>query len=194
MPRAEGGLSLPVLSTLYKQQQSSRLVIFRSSRNECLRFLEANTIYHHKGKFSAISVVNDVQSHNTACSKQQLKAKVSQHILAEDYTVCREHLTKLRVQGQLFRMDCDLSYWSEAVSSLPDREMRFAYNAAFDTLPTDTNLALWYKGQVSAQCKLCVFPTQSLKHVLNKCVEALRQHRFDSRHDSITIPYLQLHR
>ena len=41
-------------------------------------------------------------------------------------------------------MDCDLSYWSEAVSSLPDHEMR--YNAAIDTLPTNANLALWYKG------------------------------------------------
>ena len=82
-------------------------------------------------------------------------------------------------------MDCDLSYWSEAVSSLPDREMRFVYNAAIDTLPTNANLALWYKGQVSAQCKLCGFPKQTLMHVLNKCEEALRQCRFDSRHDSV---------
>ena len=64
-------------------------------------------------------------------------------------------------------------------------EMRFVYNAAIDTLPTNANLALWYKGQVSAQCKLCSFPTQTLKHVLNKCEEALRQRRFDSRHDSV---------
>ena len=49
--------------------------------------------------------------------------------------------------------------------------MRFtynAYNAAIDTLPTNADLALWYKGQVSAQCKLFGFPTQTLKHVLNK--------------------------
>ena len=52
-------------------------------------------------------------------------------------------------------MDGDLTYWSEAVSSLPDREMRSACNAAIDTLPTNANLALWYRGQMSAQCKLC---------------------------------------
>ena len=65
------------------------------------------------------------------------------------------------------------------------RPSAFAYNAAIDTLPTNANLALWYKGQVSAQCKLCGLPTQTLKHVLNKCEEALRQRRFDSRHDSV---------
>ena len=82
-------------------------------------------------------------------------------------------------------MDCDLSYWSVAVSSLSDCEMRFVYNAAIDTFPTNANLALWYKGQVSAKCKLCGFSTQTLQHVLNKCEEVLQQHRFDSRHDSV---------
>ena len=82
-------------------------------------------------------------------------------------------------------MDCDLSYWSEAVSSLPDCEIRFVYNAAIDTLPTNANLALWYKGQVSAQCKLCEFTTQTLKRVFHKCEEALRQRRFDIRHNSV---------
>ena len=70
-------------------------------------------------------------------------------------------------------MDCGLSYWSEAVSSLPDHEMRFLYSTAIDTLTTNTNLALWYNGQVSAQCGCC-FPTQTQ--------EALRQRRFDIRH------------
>ena len=104
---------------------------------------------------------NDLESWSQA---EQLITRVSQHILAEDSAVCREHLTSLRVHGQVFHMDCDLSYWSEAVSSLPDHEMRFnvemTYNAAIDTLPTNANLALWYQGQVSAQCKLCGFPTQ----------------------------------
>ena len=138
------------------------------------------------------SVVSDVQSHNTASTKQQLKTQVSQRILAAGSAVHREHLTSLRVQGQLFRMDNDLSYWSEAISSLPDSEMRFAYNAAIDTLPTNANLAIWYKAQVSAQCKLCGFPTQTLKHVLNKCEEALHQRRFDSR-QLCSICHLQLH-
>ena len=69
------------------------------------------------------------------------------------------------------------------LSYLPDRKMRFTYNAAIDTLPTNTNLALWYKDQVSAHSKLCGFPTQISKHVLNW--EALWQNRFDSRHNFV---------
>lgn len=92
-------------------------------------------------------------------------------------------LTILRVQGKFFCKDSDLM--SEAVSALSDREMRFAYNATIDTLLTDANLALWYRGQVSAQCKLCGFPTQTLKHVPNNCHVAMDQHRFDRRHDSV---------
>ena len=58
-----------------------------------------------------------------------------------------------------------------------------------EILPTDVNLnlALWYRGQVSAQCKLytCGFLSQTLQQVLNKCDEALCQHRFRKRHDSV---------
>lgn len=60
-----------------------------------------------------VSVVNNAQS-CTACTKQQLKFKVSLHILIEYSAVCREHLANLRVQGQVFCMHYDYSYWSEA--------------------------------------------------------------------------------
>ena len=182
LPKADGGLALPALSTLYKQQQVSRHV-FRTSQDNCVRTLGVNTRKHHNHKFHPAAVVSDVQADNITSTKRQLKTKVTQHVLAEDSTVRRTHLTSLRVQGKFLRMDGNLAYWSEAVSSLPDREMRFAYNAAIDTLPTNANMALWYRGQVSAQCKLC--GTQTLKHVLNSCQVALDQHRFDRRHDSV---------
>ena len=102
-----------------------------------------------------------------------------------DAATRKSHLLNLQVQGKIFKDDDDYSYWAEAVSSLPDREMRFAYNASIDTLPTNANLALWYRGQVSAQCKLCNYPSQSLKHILNKCEEALSQRRFDPRHNLV---------
>jgi hypothetical protein len=73
----------------------------------------------------------------------------------------------------------DFLYRAEAISSLPNRIMKFAYNADINTLPTNPNLALRYRGQVSTQCMLCGFPSQSLCHVLNKCKKALYQQRFN---------------
>lgn len=186
LPKEDGGLALPALSTLYKQQQASRHVVFSTSRDSCVRFLESNqTKVPSKAKFMPSVVVSSIQSDNIASTRRQLKAKVQQHILDGDSITRRTHLHGLQVQGRVFRKGTEFSYWAEVVSSLPDREMRFAYNAAIDTLPSNANLALWYRGQVSAQCKLCGYPSQSLKHVLNKCEESLQQRRFDKRHDSV---------
>ena len=42
------------------------------------------------------------------------------------------------------------SLWSKAVQSLPAEQMRFALNAAVDTLPHNANLHLWKRRRVTA--------------------------------------------
>ena len=135
LPKKDGGLALPALSTLYKQQQASRHVLLKYSSDISVRTLAAHDSRNAKNKFCPQTLVNRVQSGNTACSKRQLKSCVVHHILEDDSSTRRTHLTSLSVQGRVFCTDCDLTYWAEAVSSLPDREMRFACNAAIDTLP-----------------------------------------------------------
>jgi hypothetical protein len=137
LPKENGGLALPALSTLYKQQQASRHIIFHTSQDDCVHFLEVNTRKHPRRKFCPASAVSDVHSNNTACNGTALKTKVSQQILEEDSAIHRAQLSSLRVQGQFFRTDSDLSYWAQAVPSLSDREQSFAYNAAIDTLPSN---------------------------------------------------------
>ena len=185
LPREDGGLALPALSTLYNQQQASRHVLLRTSRDDSVRALAEKSTSTHKGKFCPPAVASEVQSHNITCSKRQLKTQVARHISDNDSAARQSHLASLSVQGRVFHMDCDLTYWAEAISSLPDREMRFAYNVAIDTLPSNANLALWYRGQASAQYKLCSYPTQSLKHILNRCEEALALRRFNKGHVSV---------
>jgi hypothetical protein len=88
LPREDGGLALPALTTLYKQQQASRHVIFTTSQDDCIRFLETKqTKSHPKGKFSPAAIVSDVQSENITSSKRQLKSIVSQRIIDEDSSV-----------------------------------------------------------------------------------------------------------
>ena len=63
--------------------------------------------------------------------------------------------------------------------------MKFALNAASDTLPHNANLALWRKGDhLSAASKLCG-KRQTLCHVLNNCKVALELRRYNTRHDNV---------
>ena len=84
---------------------------------------------------------------------------MSQHIVDEDSSVRKPYLINLSVQGRFFRTDDD------PVSSFSDREMKFVYNSAIDNLPTNANLALWYRGQVSAQWVLYTIPQACPKQV-----------------------------
>ena len=60
--------------------------------------------------------------------------------------------------------------------------MKFALNAASDTLPHNANLAQW-RGHSNA-CKLCG-ARQTLLHILNHCKKALDLRRFNTRHDQV---------
>ena len=63
--------------------------------------------------------------------------------------------------------------------------MKFALNAAEDTLPHNTNLSVWRReAGLSNQCKLCN-QRQTLLHVLNHCQVALVLRHYNQRHDSI---------
>ena len=186
LPKEDGGWALPALSTFYKHQQASRHVLFSTSMDGCVRYLE---VKHRpiapKRNFAPSSVVHSTTCQHPSSNKLQLKSHVKRGI-SETYNSARKsYLISLPVQGRLFRNDSDYPYWAGAVSSLSDREFRFAYNTAIETLPTNANLVLWYKGQVSAKFKLCNFPSQSLKHVLNKCEVALQQYRFNPQHDAV---------
>ena len=130
-------------------------------------------------------IIYSATSQHPEYTKHQLKPHVKRTVSDPDHATHNSHLLGLSVQGKLFQRDDNYSYWSDAVSSRPDREMKFAYNAAIDTLPANANLALWYKGQVSSKCRLRNFPSQSLKHVLDKCEVALQQRRFNPRHDAV---------
>ena len=74
--------------------------------------------------------------------------------------------------------------WATAVGGLGSEILKFALNAATDTLPHNSNLAKWRNGAVQEQCKLCG-KKQTLLHVLNNCEVALKLRRYNTRHDKI---------
>ena len=66
------------------------------------------------------------------------------------------------------------------MSALSSDSLKFALNAATDTLPHNANLALWRA--LDDSCRLCG-KRQTLCHILNHCDVALR--RYNHRHDTI---------
>ena len=74
--------------------------------------------------------------------------------------------------------------WVKAVQGLPPEAMKFAINAAVDTLPTNANLCLWGK-KASDICCLCREARQSLVHMLNCCQVAMELRRYCQRHDDV---------
>ena len=74
--------------------------------------------------------------------------------------------------------------WADAVSGLGSEEIKFALNAATDTLPHNSNLAKWRRGFILDHCKLCG-QKQTLHHVLNHCPVALDKRRYNPHLDTI---------
>ena len=98
-----------------------------------------------------------------------------------------KHSVSLEHQGKLFRtVNANAaSVWTKTTQSLPSAQMKFALNAASDTLPHNAKLALWRKGDhLSADCKLCG-KSQTLCHVLNNCKVALELRIYNTRHDDV---------
>ena len=85
-------------------------------------------------------------------------------------------------QGEPFREGTDIGaqIWAAEVSVLSSENMKFALNAAMDTLPHNANLALW-RG-LNDSCRLCG-KRQTLSHVLDHCEVALKLHHYNHRHD-----------
>ena len=81
--------------------------------------------------------------------------------------------------------------WSKAVQSSSSQLLKFAVNAAQDTLPHNANLALWKKGSmVTDKCQLCG-ERQTLAHILNCCQVALSHHRCHDDVLRVIVGYLK---
>ena len=85
------------------------------------------------------------------------------------------------MQGRIFEIVDGIAptIWSKAVQSLPSGLMKFASNAAQDTLPHNVNLGYWHSQ--SDACKLCG-ERQTLLHLLNNCPVAIQCRRYNQRH------------
>ena len=140
----------------------------------------------HRMKFRPAVEVRNSMCEDPSMSRKQLMKRVKAKMTKEGNLREKNHLTSLTQQGQMMRAfnEKNASVWSQVVTSLPDRIMKFAINASLETLPTNSNLFKWKKLS-SPHCSLRQSPNQSLLHVLNLCPVALNLHRFNKSHDCV---------
>jgi len=135
-------------------------------------------------KFKPATTVQQVFSEEPGASRKSLVTRSKKCVQMVETAERLAHASSLKMQGQLFKTMEKLSaaIWVEAVLSLPSPHMKFALNAAQDTLPHNVNLARWH-GLLNA-CKLCG-NSQTLLHILNNCPVALNCRRYNQRHDLV---------
>ena len=96
----------------------------------------------------------------------------------------KENIEPLLVQGEFLKIvhleETDVT-WKALIYNLPQGVLKFATNAAIDSLPTNKNLYRWGK-RITDKCNLCS-NTGTLHHILNNCESMLD--RYCWRHNNI---------
>jgi len=136
-------------------------------------------------KFKASVVVRDALAEDPNQNRRSLMSAAKRATQQAEDVRRETELKSLEKQGQMMRAATPdgANLWSKAVQSLPAEQMKFALNAAVDTLPHNANLHLWKKKE-SDRCPLCG-ERQTLIHTLNNCEVALDQRRYNERHDEV---------
>ena len=157
LPKQEGGLALPSISLLYKRLKVSQGALLLTSCDRITEQRAFRTLQEEetqvRPKFKPVTFCREIKSDDPGARRQTLAKRAKNAVTLEDATVRREHAESLIVQGQMMRTSTYASaIWATAVLS---EALKFALNAATDTLPHSSNLAKWRRGVVSEQCKLC---------------------------------------
>ena len=80
-------------------------------------------------------------------------------------------------------------FFKRIMFDLPHKQLSWLMRACVDVLPSFANLRRWNK-VLSNKCALCP-ESETTHHVLNCCNVALKQKRFNLRHDSILLHIVQ---
>ena len=188
LPKTKGGMGLPSLVTLWKKVQISRACQLISSHDPVVRHAATQlTLREEKSsrvKFRPMVAARDALTVDPGMGRKKL-SKVAATMIVEDESDDRLSvlLSSERQTGALHLVEEEpAAQWASALERLTPSERKFALNACQDSLPHNSNLAIW-KGHPS-ECKLCG-ERQSLLHVLCSCPVALQLRRYNIRHDQV---------
>ena len=187
LPPPHGGLGLPSISCLYKKLQVGKAALLTTlemvGSSLCLNLTLKKTD-SQISKFKPATLVQQTFAEDPGASAKSLSFRSKKRVQSVETATRLAHATSLKVQGMIYKYvdEPANTIWSKAVQSLPAHLLKFALNVAQDMLPHNVNLARW-RG-LSNACKLCG-QRQSLLHILNNCSVALKNRRYNQRHDLV---------
>ena len=159
LPKTKGGMGLPSLVTLWKKVQISRACQLISSHDPVVRHAATQlTLREEKSsrvKFRPMVAARDALTVDPGMGRKKL-SKVAATMIVEDESDDRLSalLSSERQTGALHLVEEEpAAQWASALERLTPSELKFALNACQDSLPHNSNLAIW-KGHPS-ECKLC---------------------------------------
>ena len=94
-------------------------------------------------RFRPMHHSQEIMTTDPGASKRTLMMKAKMTLSLDDADSRADKIKALPKQGQLLREGSDIGaqIWASAVSTLSSEEMKFALNAATDSLPHNVNLA-----------------------------------------------------
>ena len=148
LPKLEGGLGLPAISTIYRKQQASVACLLLTSPDPVVQHTAKVAIRREESlcrpTHRPMLEVREIWKQEPNVSSKSLLKRAKTQIAVDDADRRLEHARSLPHQGQLLRAteSAEASKWSAAVLQLPPEVLRFSLNAAQDMLPHNANLAL----------------------------------------------------
>ena len=191
LPKKNGGLILPSITTLYKKVKVSIACQLLMSRDQTTQQVARIQVLKEesqkRSQFQPILLAREVIASDPGARQQTILKQAKTLVLTEGVERQLDHTESLTKQGQLHELVDDeaATLWSEVVQKLPPADLKFALNVAQATLPHNANLSVWRsKEGLSDQCKPCN-QCQTLLHVLNHCQVTLGLRCFNIRHDNV---------
>ena len=149
LPRDMGGLGLPTITLLYKKLKISQATLLLTSRDPVSQQVVKGKLGKEKHRphheFKAMQLSQETMAEDPGAARHVLLKRAKAKITLHDAVSRADSAKALPKQGQLLRegSDAGAGIWASAVALLSPAKLKFALNAATDTLPHNQNLALW---------------------------------------------------
>ena len=199
------GLRHKRVETLYKQAQSIKLDILRSSQDSDMHgvynvIMEKSSNWSKKFSASAewerlikFFSYRSLAKQSAGLGHRLRDLRTTRPDLLKRFEVeatdeLLNSLNKLQVQGQWKEWSkCMINdfTWNKVLREGNPAYISFQLKAVTNTLPSQDNLKRWNITNVDQNCVLCGKVNPTLRHVLTGCPVSLTQGRFTWRHDSV---------